>query len=130
MSGEETILLVDDEEELSNAAAEYLCQCGYNVLKASAADEAMEVARSFPNKISLLITDIIMPGGSGRELVERIQKERPETVVLLISGYADDALRENGFGEGTSFLQKPFTLQSLGVRIRAILDEARPHVWR
>ncbi|HEX5434512.1 MAG TPA: response regulator [Candidatus Angelobacter sp.] len=130
MSGEETILLVDDEEELSNAAAEYLRQCGYNVLKARAANEAIEVSRSFSDRISLLITDIILPGGSGRGLVDHIQKERPETGVLLISGYADDTVRENGFGETTSFLQKPFTLQSLGVKIRTILDETWPRVSR
>ncbi|HET9182615.1 MAG TPA: response regulator [Candidatus Angelobacter sp.] len=130
LSGEETILLVDDEEELSNAAAEYLRQCGYNVLKARAANEAIEVSRSFNDRIALLVTDIVLPGGSGRGLVDHIQKERPEIGVLLISGYADDMVRENGFGETTSFLQKPFSLQSLGVKIRTILDETWPRVSR
>lgn len=126
IAGEETILLVDDEEELSNAAAEYLQECGYKVLKARAVDEAMEVARRFEDKISLLVTDIVMPGGSGRVLVEQIKEARPETGVLVISGHADDAVHQHGFLSTTCFLQKPFTLQSLGVKIRSILDDHKP----
>ncbi|HST79216.1 MAG TPA: response regulator [Verrucomicrobiae bacterium] len=126
ISGEETILLVDDEEELSNSAAEYLQECGYKVLKARAADEAMEVARRFEDKISLLVTDIVMPGGSGRVLVEHMKEARPETGVLVISGHPDDAVHQHGFLSSTSFLQKPFTLQSLGVKIRSILDDHKP----
>ena len=124
--GAETILLVDDEEELSNAAAEYLQECGYKVLKARAADEAMEVARHFEDRISLLVTDIVMPGGSGRVLVEQMKEARPETGVLVISGHADDAVHQHGFLATTAFLQKPFTLQSLGVKIRSILDGHKP----
>jgi two-component system, cell cycle sensor histidine kinase and response regulator CckA len=126
LKGEETILLVNDEEALSNAAAEYLRQCGYRVLKARSADQAIEMAGSFKETISLLVADIAMPGDSGRGLLDHIQKERPETCILLISDYANDAarkMRNNGFAETTSFLQKPFTLQSLGVMIRQILDE-------
>jgi CheY-like chemotaxis protein len=128
IGGAETILFVDDEEELSNAAAEYLQQCGYKVLKARAADEAMEVARRFEDKISLLVTDIVMPGGGGRVLLDQIKKARPETGVLVISGYADDAVRQHGFLATTSFLQKPFTLQSLGVKIRSILDDSETRI--
>ena len=131
VKGEETILLVDDEEALSNAAAEYLRQCGYRVLKARCADEAIEVSRSFMDKISLLVTNIAASGGSGRGLVDHIQKERPETCILLISDYTNDGarkMRNNGFAETTSFLQKPFTLQSLGVMIREILDETMRRV--
>ena len=122
------ILLVDDEEELSNTATEYLQQCGYTVLKARASDEAMQIARNFDDKISLLVTDIVMPGGSGRGLVEHMQEERPETGILVISGYADDAVRQHGFKEPTAFLQKPFTLQSLGIKIRTLLDETKSRV--
>ncbi|MGE5324484.1 MAG: response regulator [Actinomycetota bacterium] len=129
VKGEETILLVDVEEGLSNAAAEYLRQYGYKVLKARSADEAIEVAHSFNDKISLLVTNIAMPRGSGRGLVDQMQKERPETGILLISDYTNDAgrkMRMNGFVETTSFLQKPFTLQSLGVKIREMLDGTVP----
>jgi CheY-like chemotaxis protein len=128
LAGEETILLVDDEEELSNSAAEYLEQCGYRVLKARAAEEAMQIARNFDDKISLLVTDIVMPGGSGRGLVEHIHRERPETGILVISGFADEAVRQHGFKQRTAFLQKPFTLQSLGIKIRTLLDGGKSRV--
>jgi PAS domain S-box-containing protein len=127
-AGEETILLVDDEEELGNTATEYLERCGYRVLKARAVDEAMQIARKFDDKISLLITDVVMPGGSGRGLVEHMRQERPETGILVISGYADDAVRQHGFQEPTAFLQKPFTLQSLSAKIRTLLDDTKPRV--
>lgn len=126
--GDETILLVDDEEEFANAAAEYLEQCGYKVLKARAAEEAVHLARTSREKISLLVTDIVMPGGSGRGLVDQIRQSHPETGILAISGYADDAVPRHGFLDSTSFLQKPFTLQSLGAKIRAMLNEAKPRV--
>lgn len=124
--GHETILLVDDEDELRNAAAEYLEDCGYRVLKARAADEAVELAARFPEKISLVVTDLVLPGGSGRTLVEHIRRAHPETGVLVISGYADDAVTRHGFLSSTSFLQKPFTLQSLGAKIRNLLDAPKP----
>lgn len=126
IGGIETILLVDDEEELSNSAAEYLKECGYKVLQARAVDEAMEVARRFEDKISLLVTDIVMPGGSGRVLVEQMKEARPETGILVISGHADDDVHDQGFIDSASFLQKPFTLQSLEVKIRSILDGQKP----
>lgn len=126
--GDETILLVDDEDELRNAAAEYLQDCGYTVLKARAAGEAVKLADRFPEKISLVITDIVLPGGSGRTLVEHIRQAHPETGVLVISGYADDAVTQHGFLGPTSFLQKPFTLQSLGAKIRDMLDNGKSRV--
>jgi PAS domain S-box-containing protein len=126
--GDETILLVDDEDELRNAAAEYLQDCGYKVLKARAAGEALQLAGSSPERISLVVTDIVLPGGSGRTLVEQIRQAHPETGVLVISGYADDAMSRHGFLDTTSFLQKPFTLQSLGAKIRNLLDSSKPHV--
>lgn len=128
MRGNETILLVDDEDELRNAAAEYLQDCGYKVLKARAAGEAVELAGRFQEKISLVVTDIVLPGGSGRTLVEHIRQAHPETGVLVISGYADDAITRHGFLSSTCFLQKPFTLQSLGAKIRKILDAGTPRV--
>ncbi len=126
--GNETILMIDDEEELSNAAAEYLQQCGYRVLKARSAPEALELARKHPDKISLAIADIVIPGGSVNGLLDKIRQVHPEAGILLISGYADDAVLQHGFLNETSFLQKPFTLRALGVKIRALLDEARLRV--
>lgn len=121
--GNETILVVDDEDELRNATAEYLESCGYRVLKARNGREAIELADQFHDKISLLISDIVMPRINGRGLLDYMRKTRPETCVLVISGYADDAVIRHGiFLETTYFLQKPFTFQLLGSKIRQLLD--------
>src|SRR5262249_16377733 len=123
LQGDETILLVDDEDELRNATAEYLEVCGYRLLKARNGGEAIQLADQFDGKISLLITDIVMPKTNGRGLLDHIRKTRPETKVLVISGYADDAVIRHGiFLESTCFLQKPFTFQLLGSKIRKLLD--------
>jgi len=123
MQGDETILLVDDEDELRNATVEYLETCGYRLLKARNGGEAIQIADQFDGKISVLITDIVMPKTNGRGLLDHIRKTRPETKVLVISGYADDAVIRHGiFLESTYFLQKPFTFQLLGSKIRKLLD--------
>ena len=123
LAGDETILLVDDEDELRNATAEYLESCGFQVLKASNGDEAIKVADEFRGHIALLISDIVMPKTGGRGLLDHIRKTRPDTSVLVISGYADDAVIRHGiFLETTYFLQKPFTFQLLGSKIRKLLD--------
>jgi PAS domain S-box-containing protein len=123
LQGNETILLVDDEDELRNATAEYLESCGYHVLKAANGRDAIEIADHYQGKISLLISDIVMPKTSGRGLLDHVRKTRPETSVLVISGYADDAVIRHGiFLETTCFLQKPFTFQLLGSKIRSVLD--------
>jgi len=123
LQGDETILLVDDEDELRNATVEYLEACGYRVLKARNGGEAIQTADQFDGKISVLITDIVMPKTNGRGLLDHIRKTRPETKVLVISGYADDAVIRHGiFLESTCFLQKPFTFQLLGSKIRKLLD--------
>jgi two-component system, cell cycle sensor histidine kinase and response regulator CckA len=122
--GHETILLVDDEDELRNATAEYLESCGYQVLKAANGKQAIEVADHYQGKIELLISDIVMPKTNGRGLLDHIRKTRPDTHVLVISGYADDAVIRHGiFLEKTCFLQKPFTFHLLGVKIRSLLDK-------
>jgi len=121
--GHETILLVDDEADLRIAAAEYLKSCGYSVLMAGNGQEAIDIADTFKNRISLLISDIIMPKVNGAKVVEHVRKTRPDTSILVISGYADDAAIRHGiFLETTCFLQKPFTFQVLGAKIRTLLD--------
>ncbi|HEV3316541.1 MAG TPA: response regulator, partial [Candidatus Angelobacter sp.] len=96
LEGHETILLVDDEDDLRNAAGEYLENCGYRVLKACNGKEAIEMADKFQGQIGLVITDIIMPKVNGRGVVDHIKKTRPETNILVISGYADDAIIRHG----------------------------------
>lgn len=120
--GHETILLVDNEEELRNASCEYLESCGYHVLTAGDGKEAIEICDRHAGPISLLISDIVMPKLSGRGLVDHVRKTRPDTNVLIISGYADDAVWRHGIAlDPSCFLQKPFTFQVLSAKIRAIL---------
>jgi len=122
--GSETVLLVDDEDELRNVVAEYLEARGYLVLRARDGVEGVEVADRHQGRIGLLITDMVMPRMGGRGLIEHIAKKRPETAILVISGYANDALIRHGILlNKTCFLQKPFTLQILGNKIRELLDK-------
>ncbi|MCU1333035.1 MAG: sensor hybrid histidine kinase [Candidatus Angelobacter sp.] len=124
LPGDETILLVDNEEDLRNAAGEYLERCGYRVLSAGDGKEAVEICERHAGPISLLISDIAVPKLSGRGLVDYVRKTRPATNVLMISGYADDAVRKQGiFLDPSCFLQKPFTFQALSAKIRGILDK-------
>jgi two-component system, cell cycle sensor histidine kinase and response regulator CckA len=125
VAGNETILLVDNEEDLRNAASEYLQGCGYRVLVAGDGKEAVEVSDQHKGTISLLISEIMMPKLSGRGLIEHVRRTRPGTGVLLISGYTDDAVSNHGISlDPSCFLQKPFTFQILGAKIRGILDQA------
>jgi DNA-binding NtrC family response regulator len=121
--GHETILLVDNEEDLRNATCEYLESCGYRVLTAGDGKEAIEICNRYSGPISLLISDIVMPRLSGRGLVDHVRKTRPGTNVLIISGYGADAVWRNGIAlDPSCFLQKPFTFQALSTQIRAVLD--------
>jgi two-component system cell cycle sensor histidine kinase/response regulator CckA len=125
-TGNETILLVDNEEDLRNAACEYLESCGYRVLTAGDGREAVTICDEHEGSISLLISDIVMPKLNGRGLVEHVRKARPLTNVLMISGYADDSMLSHGISlDSSCFLQKPFTFQALGAKIRAILDQEK-----
>jgi CheY-like chemotaxis protein len=122
--GHETILLVDNEEDLRNATCEYLESCGYRVLTAGDGKEAIEICNRYAGPISLLISDIVMPRLSGRGLVDHVRKTRPGTNVLIISGYGADAVWRNGIAlDPSCFLQKPFTFQALSAQIRAVLDK-------
>jgi two-component system, cell cycle sensor histidine kinase and response regulator CckA len=121
--GCETILLVEDEKGVRELAREYLIQEGYEVLEAQNADDALKLARSHAGKIQLLFTDVVMAGMSGRQLAEEMQKLRPGIRVLYMSGYTDEAIVHHGLlGRGMVLLQKPFTLNSLTLKIRETLD--------
>lgn len=127
LRGTETLLLVDDEIDLLNATADYLTGCGYKVIKARDGKEAIDAADAFNDRIDLLISDILMPNISGRALVDYIRKARPNARVLYISGYAKDELNRQGEGhDQAAFLQKPYTFQLLGYKIRELLDLRTP----
>jgi two-component system cell cycle sensor histidine kinase/response regulator CckA len=121
--GSETILLVEDEEAVRELASRILSAKGYSVVAAKSTKEAEQFAEKHGGNIHLLLTDIIMPGTSGRELATRITARHPRTRVLYMSGYTDNVLAQGGVLEpGLSFLQKPFTPGTLVHKVREVLD--------
>ena len=122
--GQETVLLVEDEEMVRNLTREILVMNGYQVLTASNGEEACKVCESYTDKIHLMITDVVMPQMSGRELCERVSKQRPEMAILYMSGYTDDAIVRHGvLDDGMPFLQKPFTPDSFARKVRELLEQ-------
>lgn len=123
--GSETILLVEDAAPLREVTREFLKVAGYAVLEAGDASEAFEISERYDAEISLLITDVVLPGINGRALAERLVSRRPGTKVLYISGYTDDAVVRNGvFQSDIAFLKKPFSQEALALKVREILDAA------
>ena len=95
---------------------------GYKVLEAEGGESGLAAAASHQGKIDLVITDVVMPGMGGRDLVKHLAKARPGTKVLYLSGYTEDAIVSDGSIEsGTAFLQKPFSLQNLSRKVREVL---------
>jgi two-component system, cell cycle sensor histidine kinase and response regulator CckA len=122
----EKILLVEDEPEVRRLVEKVLGLQGYDVVAAGTPAEALEIERGLDQELDLLITDIVMPGMSGRELARRLAPLRPRMKILFVSGYTDDAVVQEGALEpGTDFLQKPFSPAALGRKIREILDARR-----
>ncbi|HTS10767.1 MAG TPA: PAS domain S-box protein [Candidatus Limnocylindrales bacterium] len=123
LRGSETVLLVEDESGVRQLAKEYLETSGYTVLEAENGNAALEVASRHGGTIHLLMTDVVMPGVSGKELVERVAKLRPGIKVLYMSGYTDHAVVHQGILENDAvLLQKPFTLATLASKLREILN--------
>jgi signal transduction histidine kinase/CheY-like chemotaxis protein len=122
--GRETILLAEDEDAVRTLTRRMLETAGYTVLEASHGAEALALADRHAGMIHLMLTDTVMPGMGGPELAARIGGTRPETRILYMSGYADDAVLRHGILEGGSaFLQKPFTAGVLTRRVRDVLDQ-------
>jgi len=122
--GSETVLLVEDEESVRQLVRETLESKGYKVLEADHGESALHIVSRHSGKIDMLITDVVMPGMSGRELSAQLCSSYPHTKVLYLSGYTEDAIAHEGVLEsGTAFLQKPFTLQMLARKVREVLDE-------
>ena len=121
--GTETILFVEDEQSVRELVRDYLGKSGYRVLQAADGVQALEVAAAHKGPIHILVTDVVMPRLSGRELVTRITGSRPAIKILYISGYTDDSIFRHGVLEGgVAFLQKPFNLKDIAQKIRQVLD--------
>jgi signal transduction histidine kinase/ActR/RegA family two-component response regulator len=121
--GVETILLVEDEESVRKLARRALEASGYTVLQAASPLEALEIAARHSGQLDLLLTDVMMPDLTGRQLADRLTVSRPGLAVLFMSGYAEDAIVHHGrLDPDTAFLQKPFAPESLAHKVRAMLD--------
>jgi two-component system cell cycle sensor histidine kinase/response regulator CckA len=120
--GTETILLVEDEKGVRELAREYLEMSGYTVIEAEDGHTALELAAMHSGTIHLLMTDVVMPGISGRELADRVKRIRPKIQVLYMSGYTDQAVVHHGILDMDAvLLQKPFTMATLSSKLRELL---------
>ncbi len=122
--GRETILLVEDEESVRKFAVSTLRRLGYEVLEASRGEEALSVCERHEGPVHMTVTDVVMPGMSGRELAEKLLVLRPEMKVLYMSGYTDDTIVRHGVLEkGVNYIQKPFSMEVLAKKVREVLEK-------
>jgi CheY-like chemotaxis protein len=121
--GQETVLIVEDSTPVRALARRSLEAWGYKVFDAADGPAAVALSTQLSGGIDLLVTDVVMPGMSGRELAERLAPARPGMKVLYTSGYTDDAMvRQGVLNSGVAFLQKPFVPETLARKVRAVLD--------
>jgi CheY-like chemotaxis protein len=121
--GTESILLVEDEDRVRAMSKTALELFGYKVLEARGGEEALQACAIHVGPIDLLITDVVMPGMSGRQVAEAVAAQRPGVKVIYCSGYTDDAVVRHGvLTADAAFLQKPFTVAALANKVRAVLD--------
>src|SRR6202012_2633822 len=119
VTGQDTILLVEDEDAVRSFAARALRMRGYNVLEAASGEEGLDIVRGGGTKIDLLITDVVMPNMDGPTLVRHVKGLKPEMAVIFMSGYAEEAFRRNDEkAEDLHFLPKPFGLKQLAAKVK------------
>jgi CheY-like chemotaxis protein len=122
--GKETILLVEDEEIVRRLTSEILKSTGYTVIEATCGEEALRQCETYDSHIHLMVTDMVMPGMSGRVLSEKLKLLRPEMKIIYMSGYTDSAMVQQSMqGRGKAFMQKPFTPDDLLRQVRRLLEE-------
>jgi two-component system cell cycle sensor histidine kinase/response regulator CckA len=127
LRGSETILLVEDDDQVRAVALGILSKHGYRVIEARNAGEALLLSEKYRGTIHLLLSDVVMPQMSGPELAKRLSSPRPEMKVLCMSGYTDDSIVRHGVIEAHfAYLQKPITPEALTTKVREVLDAARP----
>jgi two-component system, cell cycle sensor histidine kinase and response regulator CckA len=121
------VLLVEDEESVRALSRRALERAGFTVLEAAHPEAALKVASAHTGGIDLIVSDVVMPGMSGRMMVERLAHRYPQARVLFMSGYTDTAVtRTDGCGDGPTLLQKPFTPNTLIRRVRDIMETPAP----
>jgi PAS domain S-box-containing protein len=121
--GNETVLLVEDEPAVREMTRAALQRHGYTVLPAASGAEALQIAQANHGAISVVLTDVVMPGMSGPQLVERLREDQPRLAALFMSGYTSDAVLRHGIETGEAdFLQKPFSTSALAAKLRQVLD--------
>jgi PAS domain S-box-containing protein len=125
--GSATILLAEDDPAIRRIGERLLGMLGYTVHAASSGETALEIAHALPGTIDLLVTDMVMPGMNGMELWERLRRSQPNLPALFVSGWAGDAVVRHRILDGeVPFLQKPFTMESLGRKVHEVLNSRRP----
>jgi CheY-like chemotaxis protein len=123
-AGNETLLVVEDEAAVRELTVKMLNQLGYSVLVAASGEEALEISHSHKDPIHLLVTDVVMPNMSGRQLADALRIVRPEIRILYLSGYTENTVIHHGvLDAGVNFLPKPFSREALAKRIRDILGQ-------
>jgi DNA-binding NtrC family response regulator len=121
--GHETILLVEDEPAILKVATMILTRQGYTVLAVDSPDRAIDLAKENVGRISLLLTDVVMPEMNGRDLAKDLLSRYPNLKCLFMSGFTADVIANQGaIDEGVHFIQKPFTVHSLAAKVREVLD--------
>lgn len=120
LAGAETILFVEDEAFVRNVTCEVLRSAGYQVLTAQNAAEAVRIYDARPGDVELLLTDVVLPGETGRAVAERLQRGNPKLKVLLVTGYVEEMGRREATHE--ECLAKPFSAETLLRRVRGLLD--------
>lgn len=124
--GNETILVIEDEDSVRKLAVRLLRRQGYKVLEAEGSGKAFMLCERYREPIHLILTDVVMPEMSGRELTEHLNRIHPEAKILYMSGYTDNVILHHGILEkGIAFIQKPFTLEILAKKVREVLDKEK-----
>jgi CheY-like chemotaxis protein len=121
--GGETILVVEDDDAVRELTESFLRHYGYKVLTANGGEEALKICKAYEELIHMAVIDVVMPGINGKQLSYMIYKLFPDIKVLFISGYADESIVQHGIlDSGVEFLHKPFSVESLGQKVREVLD--------